>query len=404
MDLASFRALLTAQGQTALQEALALQPKEADFLTLLGKMQKHYPVELARAALETAILRLSADEKFPNAANLYFTREALEQATSSLVASYRAERYCGCSLLVDLGCSIGADTLALAGIAPTLGIDLDPLRLAIAQVNAAVVQPEQPVTFLQADLTKPLPFSPLEKMGLFFDPARRTGTRRAFSVQQYQPPLERISAWLESFPALGVKISPGVNLAELSPYPAEIEFISVQGSLKEAVLWFGPLKNVRRRATLLPGPHVMDDLGPPEQGVDFSLPLAEPQEFIFEPDPAVIRAGLVQDLGRQIAAAQLDPDIAYLTAAHCTLTPFGRWWKVDAWFPFQLKRLREALRQRHVGQVTIKKRGSPLTPEQLIPQLRLAGSERRVVFLTHLHGRPIVILAYDELSPPSPAR
>ena len=103
-----------------------------------------------------------------------------------------------------------------------------------------------------------------------------------------------------------------------------------------------------------------------------------------------------------MGAAQLDPDIAYLTSNRRIHTPFGRCWAVEAWFPFQLKRLREALRQRQVGQVTIKKRGSPLQPEQLITQLRLAGSEKRVIFLTHLRGRPIVIIAYDEISRPDP--
>ena len=402
MDLASFQALLTLLGQAALQEASDMQPKEADFLTLFGRMKQHYPSDLGRAALETAILRVSAGDKFPAANRMYFTREALEQATSFAIASYRASRYRAFSQLVDLGCSIGGDTLALAGLAPTLGIDLDPLRLAMAQANADALELNQQTAFLQADLTRPLPLTSATNLALFFDPARRTVSRRTYSVRAYQPPLGQIDAWLERFPALGVKISPGVNLSELSSYPAEIEFISLHGELKEAVLWFGPLKSALRRATLLPGAHSMARLEQPGHGANLSLPLLEPQEYIYEPDPAVLRAGLVQELGRQLNAAQLDPDIAYLTANQYIPTPFGRCWAIEAWFPFQLKRLREALRQRQVGQVTIKKRGSPLQPESLIRQLRLAGSERRVVFLTHLRGRPIVILALDELSQPGP--
>jgi hypothetical protein len=44
--------------------------------------------------------------------------------------------------------------------------------------------------------------------------------------------------------------------------------------------------------------------------------------------------------------------------------------------------------------VTVKKRGSPLEPEALIHDLRLSGEAQRVIFLTHLRGRPIVIVAY----------
>ncbi len=400
MDLDTFHGLLTPQGQTALQEAAALQPTEADFLSLFDKLKRRYPVDLARAALETAILRIKAFEKFPSASNMYFTREALEQATSFTIASYRADRYRSFTSLVDLGCSIGGDTLALAKIAPTLGVDLDPLRLAMAQTNTAVLDLGQRVSFLQADLTLPLPLNPSADLALFFDPARRTDFKRAYSVHAYRPSLDQIAAWLKCFPAIGVKISPGVDLGELGSYSAEIEFISLHGALKEAVLWFGPLKGAERRATLLPGPYTLASKEDFDNPAEMSLPLVEPQDFIFEPDPAVLRAGLVQDLGQQLGAAQLDPDIAYLTSNRRIHTPFGRCWTVEAWFPFQLKRLREALRQRQVGQVTIKKRGSPLQPEQLITQLRLSGSEKRVVFLTHLRGRPIVIIAYDEITRP----
>ena len=45
--------------------------------------------------------------------------------------------------------------------------------------------------------------------------------------------------------------------------------------------------------------------------------------------------------------------------------------------PFQLKALRAYLRDRDVGALTIKKRGTAVEPEQLRRQLRLTGSRRR---------------------------
>jgi hypothetical protein len=394
MDLASFRAVLTPAGQTALQTALDMQPSEVTFLNCFTTLSRKYPPDLARAALETIILRQQAAAKFPHAGQMYFTREALEQASASIIALHRAARYQSFSHLVDLGCSLGSDTLALAKMAPTLGIDLDPLRLAIAQANLEVCGPGSDVQFLHADLTMPLPFDPQNNIGLFFDPARRSGSRRAYSVHHYQPPLAVVHNWLPSFPALGVKISPGVDLDELAAFDAEIEFISLNGELKEAVLWFGPLKRGRRQATILPGEHTMTSWDEIKPMADDRLPVDEPRAYIYEPDPAILRAGLVAPLGMQLGAAQLDPDIAYLTATEKQDTPFARCWKVDAWLPFQLKRLRQALRERNVGEVTIKKRGSPLQPEALIHQLRLAGTEQRVVFLTHLRARPIAIIAF----------
>lgn len=403
MDLRSLDALFSPSGQAVLESAQALQPREADYLAHFQSLCKQYPAELVRPALESAILRREAVAKYPAAlaARMYLTREALEQATSYEVSTYRAERYLNRlnpAQLIDLGCSIGGDTLALAEVAPTLGIDRDPLRLRMAYANIEafsrlpeLVRNLQPVDFMQADLLSPLPITSPASTALFFDPARRTDQRRISSVDNYQPPLSIIRKWLSQFPALGVKLSPGVDLAELSEYQAEIEFISLQGELKECVLWFGPLRNAVRRATLLPSRAQMM-LEDTTSASETPARLSPPQSFLYEPDPAILRAGLVRHLAEQINATQLDPDIAYLTSRDLTPTPFARCWEIEAWFPFQLKRLRTYLRQRGIGHVTVKKRGSPLEPEALIHDLRLEGELERVLVLTHLNGEPIVLI------------
>jgi hypothetical protein len=181
----------------------------------------------------------------------------------------------------------------------------------------------------------------------------------------------------------------------LAAYDAEIEFISLRGELKEAVLWFGPLKSAGQRATILPGPHTLTAAGMPDYEKNFETHrISEPLAYLYEPDPAVLRAGLVRNLAAQLEAFQLDPDIAYLTAEKQQPTPYARAWAIEAWFPFGMKRLRFYLRERRVGRATIKKRGSPLQPEALIRSLRLSGDQERVVFLTHLRGAPIVVIGF----------
>jgi hypothetical protein len=394
MELTTFHQLLSPSGQAVLRIAEELHPVETDFLTHFTRISRHHPPELARLALEVAILRQEAAEKFPFADRLFLTREALQQASAYAVSTYRCKRLRPFARLADLGCSVGGDTLALASLAPTLGIDLDGIRLAMARANLGALGLNRQASFLQADLRQSLPLAPDEGLALFFDPARRHQGRRVYSVRAYQPPLSVVSSWLPKFPALAVKISPGVNMDELRAYDAEVEFISLRGELKEAVLWFGPLRTASSRATLLPGEHSLAAA----TGAPVKLSLHEPKAYLYEPDPAVMRAGLVTSLGQSLGAAQLDEDIAYLTSDQALETPFARRWTVEDWFPFQLKRLREALRQRHVGHVVVKKRGSPLQPEALIRDLHLTGDQQRVVFLTHLRGRPIAILAYSPSS------
>jgi len=398
MNIHDFNRLLEPDGEIAIEAASELNPIERDFLQHYQVLQRSFPDELARPALETAILREEAKKKFPFAERMFFIREALEQASSYEVSSYRANRYKGYSCLVDLGCSIGGDTIPLARIAPTIGIDRDRLRLAMARENLRNVGQPGDTILLQHDLADELPLAGDRELALFCDPSRRKRGRRVYSVNRYEPALNKLLAWQSGFPALGVKISPGVDINELRKFDAELEFISYKGALKEAVLWFGPLKRKVRVATVLPGPHSIES--DETYGMEYSrfdrykeeFQGVDPQAFIYEPDPAIIRAGMVRTLGRRLDAHQLDPHIAYLTAAKSITTPFARVWKIIDWMPFNLKKLRKYLREHRIGQVIVKKRGSPIQPEELINALRLEGEIERVLFLTQLRGRPIVIV------------
>jgi hypothetical protein len=383
MNLAAFETLLSPAGQQAIAAAAELGPTEESFLSCLTRLQKQFDSELAKAALETVILRRKARAKFVRAGQMYFTREALEQASGETLARYRAERFAPFNSLADLGCGLGGDTLALAAHGNVAAVDADPLRLALAAQNLTAYGVRERVTLIHDDVsTMQLP----RVDAFFFDPARRSAGRRRFSVHDYQPPLSIVRDWLTHTPALAVKISPGVDLAELTDYDCEIEFISHTGELKECVLWFGPFKTATRRATLLPGRHTLITNN------QLPITLSPPQRYLYEPDPALLRAGLVATLSAQLNAHQLDPDIAYLTSDALTPTPFARAFVIEESFPFRLKRLRERLRALRVGQVTVKKRGSPLEPEALIRQLRLTGPESRIVFLTHVRGEAWVLI------------
>ncbi len=397
MNLSAFHALLTPLGQSALSAAAELAPTEELFLPRLTKLQKQFDSELAKAALETVILRRKARAKFVRAEQMYFVREALEQASGETIARYRAERFAAFSSFADLGCGLGGDALALAAHGTLAAVDTDPLRLALARENLAAYGVRDRATFICDDVMR----MQLPRVdAFFFDPARRAEGRRKFSIRDYTPPLSIVHEWLPHTPALAVKISPGVDLEELdggrwtvdgdsSPVPRlpshEKEFISVNGELKECVLWFGPFKTAARRATLLPRRHSLM-LNAPFSMHKGQGATSSPLRYLYEPDPAILRAGLVTTLAAQLGAQQMDEDIAYLTSEALTPTPFARAFIIEEAFPFQLKRLRERLRALRVGEVTVKKRGSPLEPEALIHQLKLSGPEQRIVFLTHVRG------------------
>jgi hypothetical protein len=186
-----------------------------------------------------------------------------------------------------------------------------------------------------------------------------------------------------------VKLSPGVELAQLAPYGGRVEFISVGGDLKEASLWLGDGDGLE--ATLLVGEEVHQWRSTGE----VTAPVDEPRAWLVEPDPALLRAGLVGEAALRFGGAQLDDTIAYITTAARPDTPWARAWKILDWMPFGVKALRTYLRERNVGQVTVKKRGTAVTPESLIPQLKLKGDETRTLVLTRCRGRQVVLICED---------
>jgi hypothetical protein len=222
----------------------------------------------------------------------------------------------------------------------------------------------------------------------FVDPSRRLAGRRVFGLRAMDPPIERIAELVGRVPDVAVKVGPGVA-HETVPRRAEIEFISEQGRLKEALLRFGGLRLGRARtATLLPGPHQM--VGPL---VRSEPRLSPPSVVLYEPDPAVIRAGLVQDLAAQLGAAQLDPHIAYLTGDTPAASPFARSWTVLRHGPFHLKTLNRWLRELGAGVVVVKKRGSAIEPDAFRRRLATVKKGRQVtVFLTRVSDRPWMIV------------
>ncbi len=394
MDLATFRYLLAPAGQALLARAAALPDlRHETLLRHLTALRREAEPAQAAAALETVLLRRRAAAKFSGAARMYFTREALEQATAAVVARYRAGRFAraGVSQVADLGCGIGGDTIALAGAGlRVLAVEHDPVRLAMARANAAVCGVSARVSPILADVRNG---GPLRATAAFVDPARRTAAgRRVAGVEQYEPPLSAVLGRRTTAQALAVKLSPGVRLHELPLPDAEIEFISVDGDLREAVLWCGPLRTAERRATLLPGGETL--AGPPDQA---PLPVAAPGRWLLEPDPAVYRAGLLGLLAARLSAWQIDPTIAYLSSDAPPEMTFVRAWPVEEVLPFSVKGVRRRLRDLNVGRLTVKKRGSPLEPDEFLRLLRLdpAAAGARTVFLTRVAGRPAAIICAE---------
>jgi SAM-dependent methyltransferase len=375
--------LLSAEGQ-ALLDGLPAGPLDPDQALRLGsRLRATHPPELVAAALAQHELRGRATAKFAKAGRMWFTRDGLEQASAEPLARHRAARYAGFATVADLCCGIGGDLCALAPGRDALAVDLDPVHLRMARENARV-HGAGPVAAARADVRDlRLP----RWLAVFVDPARRAGGRR-LPAGESRPPLAWCLGLADRTAGVGVKAAPGLPLG-LVPPGWELELLADRRELKEAVLWSPALATTGRRATVFPGPHTLAaDPGPP-------VPCAPPGAYLLDPSPAVTRAGLVEELARDLRAWKLDPRIAFLSADQPMGSPFGRLLAVQASLPWNLKRLRGVLRERGVGTVEVRKRGSPVDVADLTARLRLRGDAHAVVVLTRVADRPWALVCTE---------
>lgn len=374
MDIVS---LLTSD---AARTALDRLEHEVDPVKVVGVLRRSFSREESAALAEIHAGRRLARRKFGDRADgLLYTVEALEQATAPEVARHRANRFHGRRVIADLGCGIGGDAMELPGTVVGVDLDLDRLRMARFNVGERLLP-------LRADVVT-LP--PMQVEAVFADPARRDAAgRRVFDVERYSPPLSvLVDRWLPLVADLCVKVHPGIGHGAV-PAGAEAEFVSLGGDLREAALWFGSLRtDAVTRATVLPVGATVTG-APGAVGLD----TASVGAWLFEPDPAVIRAGLVGDVAASLGLGGIDPTIAYLTGDDPVDSPLLSAHPVESVMPFNAKRIKAHLRSLGVGAVTVKKRGSAVDPEAFRKSLDLHGTEHRTIVLTRAAGKPMAIV------------
>jgi SAM-dependent methyltransferase len=395
--------LTSADGAKLLEDAAVLPGDASQRLMTLRK--RGVPPEIAPAALALIDARRRAALRFPEAERLFFTADALAQATSPLLARYHAERLraSGFASVVDLGCGIGMDAAALAGAGlRVLAIERDPARLLFARANVRILGVEDRVDLRRGDVTD-LDWS---ADGAYWDPSRRTtadasGPARRVSRHGdlYEPPLSFLAHLRERVRGGCVKLSPALPDDTLSDLNGSVEFLSESRECKEACLWFGDAHGGARdapfAALLLP-----DQLALPRRDRDAAVgadpPVGAIGAYLFDPDPAVIRARALGPLADGIGARRIGAADAYLTGD--TLPPASlaaavSTYRITESLPYRPGPVGALLRARGVGRLVVKKRHFPLEPDALTIALQWKRSE---------HGDEATLVLIRTASAPRP--
>ena len=348
-------------------------------------------------------------EKFGDfAAGMLFTPDGLEQATRLPIAARHAQRYAAAdvTLVHDLGCGLGSDAMALSSLEIAVrAVDADAATARIAAVNLRHWPGATVVCERAEDVDLSSAGAP--DVGAWLDPARRVSgvadargrTRRVFSLDAISPSWDQVQQVARKVPATGVKLSPSMPHGAV-PAGAEAQWTSWHGEVLECAVWWGPLVMTTGRTAAVctessTSVVTQADAAP---GIDHPglASVHDLGEWLYEPDRAVIRAGLTGALVARVDGAELATGVGYVTAAGPHDLPWSRRYRIVEAMPLSTKRLARWLRDRGHDRVTIKKRGVTLDADVLRRQLKMTGrgkggSEATLV-LTRVGGGQVALV------------
>jgi hypothetical protein len=237
-----------------------------------------------------------------------------------------------------------------------LAVDADETTAALAAYNLAAFGDTATVRHARAEDVA------LDGVdAVWLDPARRTAghteTARV-AAGDWSPSLEWVFALAERMPA-GIKLGPAFDRARI-PEAAEAQWISVDGSTIELVVWTGKLARAGvRRSALVVRSDRAAELTAPSDAEDAEV--RPSGAFVHEPEGAVIRARLIGEVARRLDAGMLAPGIAYLTSDAEITSPFVQSFRVLEELPTDLKALRRrsGAGDRHAGDQEARRRCRP---------------------------------------------
>lgn len=359
---------MTPERSRALDLARTLEPTAGN----LDRVAREVGPEDAAWAFTQWRLRLRARVKFADAERMLFEPEALEQASHQTIADYHASRFPAGALVADLTAGIGGDLMALARRGPAIGYETDPVRAEMASHNAGLVRPTE---VRVADARGPWDFD-----YAFADPSRRTEGRRTLDPDAFSPNPVLLAGRLRELKLGGLKLSPLLPDPFLETLGGALEFVSCGGECREALVWLGSEAGAGRFAVRAETSERLT-ASPPTRF------LSDPRAWLFEADPAAIRAHALGSLEVEGGLSQLGESNGYLTGDEPVASPWLKPYRVLETVVADAKIVRERLRAQGAKTPDVKTRAVKIDAETFRRRLRLGGKRDLAVALYPADGR-----------------
>ena len=324
-------------------------PSQRRALWLHGK----YSPDICQAAIELLTAREKAPHDIPMGNRLFYTKAALEQSSCAALAKYHATLFPPGSFVVDAGCGIGMDTLAIASNAHNmLSIDLDPVHCLYTRLNSEIIGLSQHVAVVKGDVMQ----CHLEHAhNLFADPMRRNESGRLLDPSMWSPPLSYYLNIEHDIDRIVIKASPMLKPDAALMAGRQIRYIEWNGECREALICCG--RDIDGRGTKLA---VNLTSGSDMLTIDCGLPaVRELGRYLIDPSPSILAADMLPQLASNLSAWRVSSGCGYLSSDALIPSAFTKHYQVVDCIKYHRKELMRYIKHQSVRGVVLKKWGLP---------------------------------------------
>ena len=391
--------------QLALQRNRFPQLSDADFRFLLQQVEGRQ-----RTREKLPILSALPDWWFP-------VRLSCEQCSSEATARYKAQLVGLCHRLIDLTAGYGIDTFHLAeGMQEAHYVERNAELCAIAEHNFSLYRPHiqvhnttaesflsslpisntpSPISHSQSPIAhSPSPIahiqSPISYSLIYLDPARRSQSGgKVFRIEDCEPNVIDLLPTLRKHAAsIMIKFSPMLDItAALRALGNDWDthIVAVNNEVKEVLLVTGTgmmhAVNIRDMRT-------DRFFFSPADEKQAQLTIAtDIQQYIYEPNAAIIKAGAFRLISERYGVQKLDINTHLYTSNTCLSDFPGRIWEVVEEIKEPKKQLDKSARY------SIISRNYPLTPETIRKKYKLKDGDECYLLAARHQGKPLLISA-----------
>ena len=340
--------------------------------------------------------RQRTKDKLPSFAQIedwwYPVRLSCEQCSSEATARYKAALIAPLQpdVLIDLTAGYGVDTFFMAEHAQEAHyVERNPELCHIAQHNFSLARPHIRVHNTTAEeflASSPHLLSPHRL--IYLDPARRSQSGgKVFRIEDCEPNVTEILPTLRELTShIMIKFSPMLDITAAMRalgHDWDTHIVAVNNEVKEVLILTGKgsIYAVNICATHTDS-FVFNDEEEKKAQVSFASDI---EQYIYEPNAAIIKAGAYRLIGDRYGIKKLDTN-THLYTSDKLLPDFpGRKWQVQ-----EVLTKHSALNTKL--KYSILTRNYPLSPDQVRKKLKLQDGDDLYIVGARLQGKPMLVL------------